>query len=64
MQAHWSLAELLGYISTWSAARGAREAGREDLLLAFADEMAAAWGDPHIKRSITWPIKMRVGRVA
>lgn len=64
MQARWSLGELLGYISTWSAARGAREAGREDLLLAFADEMAAAWGDPHMRRWITWPIKMRVGRVS
>lgn len=59
----WTLAELLGYVSTWSAVRRAREAGREDVLLAFADELGNAWGDPGIRRAIAWPINMRVGKI-
>ncbi|ATE61967.1 class I SAM-dependent methyltransferase [Thauera sinica] len=59
----WNLAELLGYVSTWSAVRRAREAGREDVLRSFAHELADAWGDAGIKRSITWPLNMRVGRI-
>ena len=60
---NWNLPELLGYVSTWSAVRRAREAGREDLLLSFADEFANAWGDPETKRPIAWPINMRIGRI-
>lgn len=35
----------LGYVSTRSAIRSARAAGREDLLHRFAGDMAALWGD-------------------
>lgn len=59
----WRLAEFLGYLSTWSAVRSAREAGREDVLLSFASEIAQAWGDENIRRSIAWPINMRIGRL-
>jgi SAM-dependent methyltransferase len=59
----WNLTELLGYISTWSAVRRAREAGREDVLLSFANELADVWGDFNVKRSIAWPINMRVGTI-
>lgn len=59
----WNLAELLGYIATWSAVRRAREAGREDILQRFASDIAGIWGDPESKRAVSWPINMRVGRV-
>ena len=59
----WHLDELLGYISTWSAVRRAKEAGREDILLSFADDISEAWGDPSIRRSVTWPINMRIGKI-
>jgi len=59
----WSLPQFLGYLSTWSAVRGAREAGRDGLLTAFADDLAAAWGDGERKRPIRWPINMRIGRL-
>lgn len=57
----WTLEALLGYLSTWSAVRGAREAAREDILQAFADDLTAAWGDPALGREIRWPIHMRLG---
>ncbi|MEN0108338.1 MAG: class I SAM-dependent methyltransferase [Pseudomonas sp.] len=59
----WTLAEFLGYVATWSAVRGAREAGREEILQRFASDIAALWGEPQTKRAVAWPIAMRVGRI-
>ncbi|MGJ7914972.1 class I SAM-dependent methyltransferase [Massilia sp. LXY-6] len=59
----WHLSEFLGYLTTWSAVRSAREAGKEELLVRFANDIAQAWGDPDLSRTICWPINMRIGRV-
>lgn len=59
----WNLPELLGYISTWSAVRRAKETGQEALLFKFADAMAADWGQPETRHWITWPINIRIGKV-
>lgn len=59
----WDLAELLGYLSTWSAVRQARDAGRQDILQAFSREMSEAWGDSSDKRLVRWPVNMRIGRL-
>jgi hypothetical protein len=59
----WHLSEFLGYLTTWSAVKSAREAGKEELLVAFANDIARAWGDPNLKRTIAWPINMRIGRL-
>lgn len=61
-QLQWNLSELLGYISTWSAVRRAREEGRQEILSSFAEEMAKLWGSSDVRRSICWPINMRIGR--
>lgn len=58
----WDLPAFLGYISTWSAVRSAREAGREEVLQTFASDLFALWGDPARQRPITWPINMRLGK--
>jgi SAM-dependent methyltransferase len=59
----WTLSELLGYIGTWSAARRAREAGREDLLRDFAGDLARLWGDPQARQAVLWPVNLRLGRL-
>jgi SAM-dependent methyltransferase len=59
----WNLAEFLGYLSTWSAVRCAQEAGREDLLLNFAKDIADAWEDENTRRPVSWPINMRIGKL-
>lgn len=59
----WNLTEFLGYIATWSAVKRANEAGKSDILQAFAHEFADAWGDADSRRVITWPLNVRVGRV-
>jgi SAM-dependent methyltransferase len=58
----WHLSEFIGYVLTWSATRSAREAGKDALLMAFFDDLAALWGDPNAKRPVSWPINMRIGR--
>ena len=59
----WDLAQLLGYISTWSAVRQAREAGPDDILHGFAADMTVMWGDAARRRRVRWPIAMRLGRL-
>lgn len=59
----WDLSEFLGYLATWSAVRNARDMRREDVLLSFASDMTALWQEPNTKRSIAWPVNMRLGRL-
>lgn len=64
MSCDWTLSAFLGYISTWSAVRNARDAGKGELIASFVKEMAALWGDEKNTHRITWPIAMRLGRIA
>ncbi|HTN30112.1 MAG TPA: class I SAM-dependent methyltransferase [Pseudomonas sp.] len=59
----WDLEQFLGYLSTWSAVRRAREEGQEHILQRFADDLAELWGATEEKRKVCWPINGRVGRV-
>ena len=59
----WTLGDLLGYISTWSAVRRASEAGQDVLLHRFAGDITELWGDPATRREVRWPINMRLGTV-
>lgn len=59
----WDLPGFLGYLSTWSAVRKAREVGREDVVVAFAEDWRRLWGDPSQERPIVWPINMRLGEL-
>ncbi|HEY9192827.1 MAG TPA: class I SAM-dependent methyltransferase [Methyloversatilis sp.] len=63
IRCNWQLSEFMGYLLTWSAVRSAREAGHEEVLLNFAGEISEIWGDGRNRRSIVWPINMRVGRL-
>ena len=64
MRADWTLAELLGYIDTWSAVRNLEKAQGRGVMDAFAVELAAAWGPPETKREIRWPLSMRLARLS
>ncbi|MDY0744570.1 class I SAM-dependent methyltransferase [Paucibacter sp. R3-3] len=58
----WTLNELLGYVRSWSATARMQQATGVDPVLALAPRLAAAWGDPGVRRTITWPISLRAGR--
>lgn len=58
----WTADELIGYVRTWSAARRAAAAGREDILRTFETEarrFAAATDEGF---HVVWPLNVRVGR--
>lgn len=59
----WSLADLAGYVGTWSAVRAAAKAGREGIAAGALADIAAIWGDPQTEYRITWPITGRVARL-
>lgn len=59
----WTQEELLGYISTWSAVRSVCEAGREDILQGFAEDLDTLWGEPARRCEVRWPINMRLGKL-
>ena len=59
----WRLPDLTGYVDTWSAAREAEKKVGRAPLDDFARDLLAVWGDPEVRRTVRWPISMRVGRV-
>lgn len=63
MQANWSLAELLGYFQTWSAVQRYQESCHCNPIEDFIDAFVELWGEPQKRRTISWPLALRVGRV-
>jgi SAM-dependent methyltransferase len=62
MEEMWSLAQLLGYVGTWSATQRFREAVGHDPLHQLGQDLAQHWGDPSSPRPVRWPLSLRVGR--
>jgi SAM-dependent methyltransferase len=58
----WTLAQLVGYISTWSAVARYREVTGDDPLPLLQARLASHWGDPEARRRVEWPIAVRAGR--
>jgi SAM-dependent methyltransferase len=59
----WDLGHLLGYLDSWSASQRYRKRTGHDPLELIKADLVAAWGDPGEKRTVTWPLHVRVGRV-
>jgi SAM-dependent methyltransferase len=62
MEAEWSLPQLGGYLSTWSAVNRYRVERGEDPMPAITRALADAWGNPDATRRIRWPLSLRVAR--
>lgn len=56
-----TLSAVLGYIETWSAVRRLVRAEGRERLDGFRKELANAWGPPEERRSVRWPLSLRVG---
>jgi ubiquinone/menaquinone biosynthesis C-methylase UbiE len=64
METHWTLEQLLGYFSTWSATNRYIKATGQNPLELLAASLQASWGDPALPRRIEWPLSLRIGRHA
>ncbi len=62
MEARWTLEELLGYFSTWSATNRYIKATGSNPLEPLAVELKGVWGDAGRRREVVWPLAVRVGR--
>jgi SAM-dependent methyltransferase len=61
LEAGWSLADLMGYLRSWSATNRYVKAHGVDPVVHVEGEMRLAWGPPETKRIIRWPVTLRVG---
>ncbi|RKZ35630.1 MAG: SAM-dependent methyltransferase [Gammaproteobacteria bacterium] len=63
IEVQWDLSQLAGYLGTWSAAGRYRDAKGCEPLDEVFDDLAAAWGEEKEKRTVRWPLSLRVGRL-
>ena len=62
MEARWTLDQLLGYFSTWSAVNRYIKANGRNPLEPLAKELRRVWSDANVPRRIVWPLAIRIGR--
>ena len=58
----WTLAQLVGYLSTWSAVDRYRAATGADPLPRLTADLASVWPQDAPRR-VHWPLHLRIGRV-
>ena len=63
MRQEWNLAQLTGYLRTWSATKKFIAACRFDPLDSLMQELGSVWHDREHARQVTWPLKLRTFRV-
>ena len=63
LRMRWSLSQLGGYLSSWSAVANFRRTRGVDPVAPFLEHIVKLWGSPADTRDIVWPLALRVGRV-
>lgn len=61
METRWTMDQLLGYFSTWSATNAYIKANGHNPLEPLQQKLAPVWGNPQVPRTITWPLSLRLG---
>lgn len=61
MEVRWTLNQLLGYFSTWSATNRFMKATGRNPIEPLKERLARAWNDPNSPRLVFWPLTVRVG---
>jgi ubiquinone/menaquinone biosynthesis C-methylase UbiE len=62
MEREWSLEDLVGYISTWSATQSYRQETGSDPIPDLTRALESAWGNPALAQRVRWPLSIRTGR--
>jgi SAM-dependent methyltransferase len=61
IECNWTMEDLFAYLDTWSAVRSYRLQTGDDPLLIIRNEMVRAWGTRRKRRTVAWPLFVRVG---
>jgi SAM-dependent methyltransferase len=59
----WSYSDLIGHLSSWSAARSFQEQNGYDPFAKFHEQLLDAWGNPDERMSFIWPLHIKAGKV-
>jgi SAM-dependent methyltransferase len=62
MRAEWSLEQFAGFLATWSAAQRYQDKQGHHPLERVWPALADGWGEAGQRRTVTWPLHLRVGR--
>lgn len=63
MQAQWTRDQLIGYISTWSAVKKAREVLATDPVNILKENLMTHWPNEKEKNTFHWQLTVRLGRI-
>lgn len=63
MQAEWELDQLVGFLDSWSATRRYQKENGSNPIEFIWQDLAAAWGDPGQRRTVRWPLYLRIGQI-
>ena len=63
MTASWTLPDFIGYVNTWSAVAAMERVLGPEPRARFSHDLGEAWGGAEEKRTIRWPLSLRVGTV-
>jgi hypothetical protein len=61
LETDWDLAQVLGYLATWSSVQRYKESVGQDPLEALRPRLAALW-PRSVALRLRWPIHLRLGR--
>lgn len=59
----WRYEDFIAYVRTWSGLNRLIEARGDAEVVAFEEELRAAWGPPLRRRQIRWPVHARIGTI-
>ena len=60
LRTHWTVADMLGYLRTWSASKRFMAARGRDPVADIEAQLTAAWGAE--AKPVVWPLAIRVSR--
>ncbi|MBX9929875.1 MAG: class I SAM-dependent methyltransferase [Gemmatimonadaceae bacterium] len=63
MRVEWTLSQLIGYLSTWSAVRAMERARGPEPMDAMRVALAERWGTPGVGKRVFFPLALRCGEL-
>jgi hypothetical protein len=62
MSAKWTIKQLIGYISTWSAVMRYRDNKGNDPIESIKKELSKLWGISSEFMDVYWPLSILIGK--